>query len=67
MNPITLRLIQEALSAGVPPLEIAMSLGDTDYQIAYMLGFIDCISGAVYERKPHLRLIAGGKRDPGRA
>ena len=60
MNPVTLRLIQEALSAGVPPLEIAMSLGDTDYQIAYLIGYIDCISGAAYEQKPKLTLIEGG-------
>ena len=60
MNAVTLRLIEQSLAAGVPPLEIAMSLGSTDWEISYMLGFIDCVSGAVYEQKPKLTLIEGG-------
>ena len=60
MNAVTLRLIEQALAVGVPPLEIAMSLGDTDYQIAYMLGYIDRLAGTAYESKQKLTLIKGG-------
>jgi hypothetical protein len=60
MNPVLIRLIEEALEAGVPAIEVAESLATSDYQVSYIVGFCDAVSGYYEQQRPTLRLVQDG-------
>ena len=60
MNPVLIRLIEEALEAGVPAIEVAETVATTDYEISYIVGYCDAVSGFYEQQKPTLRLVQNG-------
>ena len=60
MRPTMIRLIEDCIAAGLEPIEIAATLATTDYEISYLIGFIDCLSGHYEQQRPTLRLVQDG-------